>query len=132
MSLTILQRHDHDYEIDVPALGEAAVKTEEVRPGVTRYDLDGRSVYVLSGGALVNIAGGLGHPIEIMDLSFSVQALGCHTLATRELAPGVHQFPAELDREIATAKLASKGVTLDAVDTASADTLTGMLGEEWS
>jgi adenosylhomocysteinase len=120
----------HDHEIDVPALGEAAAEHEEARPGVTRYHLDGRDIYVLSGGALVNIAGGLGHPIEIMDLSFSVQALGCHTLATRELAPGVHQFPAELDREIAAAKLASKGIRLDSVDAASADTLAGMFDGE--
>lgn len=120
----------HDLEIDLPALDESAPHSEEVRPGVTRYALDDRDIYVLSGGALVNIAGGLGHPIEIMDLSFSVQALGCHTLATRELAPGVHQFPAELDREIAAAKLASRGITLDSIDAASADTLAGMFEEE--
>lgn len=120
----------HDHEIDVPALEAAASDAEEIRPGVTRYDIGGSHLYVLSGGALVNIAGGLGHPIEIMDLSFSVQALGCHTLATRDLAPGVHQFPAELDREIAAAKLASKGVDLDLVDTEAADTLAGMFHEE--
>lgn len=119
----------HDHEIDVPALDEAADESGEVRPGVTRYRLGEREVYVLSGGALVNIAGGLGHPIEIMDLSFSVQALGCHTLATRDLAPGVHRFPAELDREIATAKLAGKGIGLDTVDASSADTLSAMFEE---
>jgi adenosylhomocysteinase len=122
----------HDHEIDVPALDESATGSGQVRPGVTRYDLDGRPIYVLSGGALVNIAGGLGHPIEIMDLSFSVQALACHTLAKRELTPGVHPFPDDLDREIATAKLASKGISLDAVDAASADTLAGMFDEESS
>ena len=122
----------HDHEIDVPALEVATVTSSEIRPGVTRYELGDRYVYVLSGGALVNIAGGLGHPIEIMDLSFSVQALGCHTLATRDLAPGVHQFPAELDREIATAKLASKGIRLDSVDASSADTLSAMFDEETS
>ncbi len=120
----------HDHEIDVPALEDAADVCEEVRPGVARYRLGDRDIYVLSGGALVNIAGGLGHPIEIMDLSFSVQALGCHTLATRDLAPGVHQFPAELDREIAAAKLASKGIGLDTVDLSAADTLSAMFEEE--
>lgn len=119
----------HDHEIDVPALEETADDSDEVRPGVTRYRLGEREVYVLSGGALVNIAGGLGHPIEIMDLSFSVQALGCHTLATRDLAPGVHQFPAELDREIAAAKLASKRIGLDVIDASSADTLSAMFEE---
>jgi len=122
----------HDHEIDVPALDESATGSTQVRPGVTRYVLDGRPIYVLSGGALVNIAGGLGHPIEIMDLSFSVQALACHTLATRELTPGVHRFPDDLDREIAAAKLASKGITLDAADAASADTLAGLFDEESS
>ena len=51
----------------MPALEETADDSDEVRPGVTRYRLGEREVYVLSGGALVNIAGGLGHPIEIMD-----------------------------------------------------------------
>ena len=117
----------HDHEIDVPALVAAADAVDEVRPGVARYTLDGRPVYVLSEGALVNIAGGLGHPIEIMDLSFSVQALGCHHLATTDLAPGVHAFPAHLDREIASAKLASRGITLDHVDDDQTDTLSAIL-----
>lgn len=120
----------HDHEIDVPALERASSSSEEVRPGVTRYELGDRPVFVLSGGALVNIAGGLGHPIEIMDLSFSVQAMGCHLLATTRLAPGVHPFPRHLDQEIATAKLASRGIHLDAVDASNADTLAGMLTSE--
>jgi len=122
----------HDHEIDVPALEEAAKGSQEVRPGVTRYDLGDRKVFVLSGGALVNIAGGLGHPIEIMDLSFSVQALGCHLLATSELDPGVHAFPVELDREIAGAKLDSRGIHLDVFDSSTADTLSGLFPEERS
>jgi len=118
----------HDLEIDVPALATAALSADEVRPGVTRYLLDeDRPVYVLSGGALVNIAGGLGHPIEIMDLSFSVQALGCHLLARGELAPGVHPFPRELDNEIAIAKLESSGIALDRQETGQRDTLEGII-----
>ncbi len=122
----------HDHEIDVPALERAAGASKEVRPGVTRHDLDDRQVFVLSGGALVNIAGGLGHPIEIMDLSFSVQALGCHLLATSDMVPGVHEFPVELDKEIAAAKLASRGIRLDAFDSSTADTLSGLFPEETS
>ena len=68
-----------------------------------------------------------GHPVEIMDLSFSVQAMGCHMLAKGNLAPGVHPFPAELDREIATAKLKSCGIFLDPMDAAQQDTLHGVL-----
>jgi adenosylhomocysteinase len=118
----------HDLEIDVPALEAAASVIDEVRPGVTRYLLEeAKPVYLLSGGALVNIAGGLGHPIEIMDLSFSVQAMGCHLLAKESLPPGVHLFPAELDREIATAKLESRKIFLDPMETAQQDTLHGIL-----
>ena len=100
----------HDREIDVRALEELAGPAEEVRPGVTRYTLDGKRIYVLVRGALVNIAGLDGNPVEIMDLSFSVQALAAHHLAANDLAPGIHSFPAELDREIAQAKLATIGV----------------------
>jgi adenosylhomocysteinase len=100
--------HD-DREIDVEALGPG----EEVRPGVTRHELGGgRHVFLLVQGRLVNIAGADGHPVEIMDLSFSVQALAAHLLASVELPPGVQRFPEELDREIARTKLASLGVTL--------------------
>jgi adenosylhomocysteinase len=117
----------HDLEIDVPALRAAADAVDEPRPGVTRFRVGGRSVHVLSEGALVNIAGGLGHPVEIMDLSFSVQAMGLHTLVTRELAAGVHDLPADVDRAIAAAKLASRGIRLDAATEAQADTLTSLL-----
>jgi len=118
----------HDLEIDVPALRDSSTSAEEVRPGVTRFMLDGeKPVFVLAEGALVNIAGGLGHPVEIMDLSFSVQALGCHLLASGDLSPGVHEFPAELDEEIATAKLASEGIRLDVLEEGQSDTLSGLL-----
>jgi adenosylhomocysteinase len=104
----------HDREIDREALAQAAVQVDEVRSGITRYTLpDGRRVYLLVQGRLVNIAGGDGHPVEIMDLSFSVQALALHHLATNKLATGVHPFPAELDREIARTKLATLGIQID-------------------
>lgn len=125
----------HDLEIDVPALRDASTTEEEVRPGVTRFMLDGeKPVFVLAEGALVNIAGGLGHPVEIMDLSFSVQALGCHLLASGGLAPGVHQFPIELDQAIATAKLASQGIRLDLLEEGQSDTLSELLEADtwWS
>ena len=100
----------HDREIDVRALEELGGPGEEVRPGVTRFALDGKRIYVLVGGALVNIAGLDGNPVEIMDLSFSVQALAAHHLASHDLEPGIHRFPPELDREIARTKLATLGV----------------------
>ena len=99
----------HDREIDVDALGPG----EEVRPGITRHELlGGRRAYLLADGRLVNIAGADGHPVEIMDLSFSVQALAAHLIARGGLEPGVQRLPAELDREIARTKLETLGVEL--------------------
>ena len=99
----------HDREIDVGALGDGV----EVRAGVVRHGVDGKRVYVLVDGALVNIAGGDGNPIEIMDLSFSVQALSAHHLASGGVPPGLNAFPEQLDREIAHTKLATLGIELD-------------------
>ena len=95
-----------DREIDVGALGPG----EEVRPGVTLHDVGGKRVYLCVGGSLVNIAGGDGNPVEIMDLSFSVQALSVHRLAQGGLPPGLNAFPDELDRLIARTKLETLGV----------------------
>jgi adenosylhomocysteinase len=99
----------HEREVAVDALAQG----EEVRPGVTEHDLgDGRRAYVLAGGRQTNVAGGDGHPVEIMDLSFSVQALAVHLLAQGGLEPGLHRFPPELDAEIARTKLATLGIEL--------------------
>ena len=79
--------------------------TEHALPG-------GGHAYVLVEGRQTNVAGGDGHPVEIMDLSFSVQALSAHLLARGGLEPGLHRFPDELDREIARTKLATLGLSL--------------------
>jgi adenosylhomocysteinase len=84
-------------------------------------------VYVLADGALVNIAGGDGNPVEIMDLSFSVQALSAHHLASGEVQPGLNAFPDELDREIARTKLSTLGIELDHESEAQR-----RFAEEWS
>jgi len=103
----------HDLEIDIRALAAAAATPpKEARDGVVTYRLGDNDIHVLAGGALVNIAGGMGHPVEIMDLSFAVQALGAHHLVTAKLAPGLHTIPKELDDAIAAAKLSSLGVRL--------------------
>lgn len=130
-----LLRHDvvlanaghHDLEIDVTALA-AAGQAEQARDGVTSYRLAGKDVHLLAGGALVNIAGGMGHPVEIMDLSFAVQALGVHHLITSTLRPGVHTIPADLDDAIAAAKLASLGVSLGRARGDQADDFSGAEG----
>lgn len=111
--------HD-DREIDVAALQRLATSAEPVRDGVTEYRLpDGRRVHLLAGGSLVNIAGGQGHPVEIMDLSFAVQATAIHHLAAGAMPPGLHDFPAELDRAIARTKLTSLGIEIEPGDTES-------------
>jgi adenosylhomocysteinase len=99
----------HEREIAIDALGPG----EEARPGVTAHELPGGGhAYVLVDGRQTNVAGGDGHPVEIMDLSFSVQALAVHLLARGGLEPGLHAFPAELDAEIARTKLATLGIEL--------------------
>lgn len=110
----------HDLEVDVESLAQmvttarSASDEAEERPGVRTYQLAERAVHVLSNGALVNIAGGSGHPVEIMDLTFAVQGLGAHYLVNTALEPGVHVLPRAVDDSIAAAKLASMGITLDA------------------
>jgi adenosylhomocysteinase len=107
-----------DTEIDVPALEAMAKDVREARRQVTEYRLpDGRRLHLLAEGRLVNIAGGDGHPVEIMDLSFTVQALAIHYLARHrgELPPGVHPLPPEIDREIAATKLETLGIAIDSL-----------------
>lgn len=105
----------HDLEVDVDAFAEAADRIDALNEHISAYRVGEKTLNVLSGGALVNIAGGSGHPVEIMDLTFAVQGLGVHYLASTELPPGVHTIPRELDDAIAAAKLASRGIVLDQV-----------------
>ena len=103
----------HDREIDVPALAAEADEVIDARLKVKTYVLGERRVNVLVDGALVNIAGLDGNPIEIMDLSFSVQALSVHLLASGGVRAGLNRFPDELDDLIARTKLATLGIELD-------------------
>jgi adenosylhomocysteinase len=131
-----LLRHDvllanaghHDLEIDVDALTGAATACEQARDGVDTYRLGEREIHLLAGGALVNIAGGTGHAVEIMDLSFAVQGLGAHHLATTKLEPGVYVIPKKLDDAIAAAKLSSLGVRLGQARADQADDLASIEG----
>ena len=103
----------YDHEFDLSALREMAVGTREVRENVTEYEMsDGRRLHVLARGRLVNIAAGDGHPVEIMDLTFAVQALAAHHLTKNAagMPPGLHPVPPEIDEYVARAKLASLGV----------------------
>jgi len=115
-----------DVEIDLEALGELAVDTFEARDGVRAYEMaDGRRLNVLAEGRLVNLATpvSLGHPVEVMDQSFGVQAVCVRELLERgeEYGPGVHDVPDGLDREVAETKLAAEGIEIDELSDAQAE-----------
>ncbi len=105
-------------ELDLPALGELAAERRPVRPFVEEYRLgDGRRIYVLGEGRLINLAAAEGHPAAVMDMSFANQALAAELLArsarTGRMPPGVHRIPEELDREVARLKLESMGIAIE-------------------
>ena len=105
-------------EVSIPALDAAAKGKRRVREFVEEYALpDGRRLYLLGEGRLVNLAVGQGHPVEIMDMSFALQALCAAHLAkhSREMSPQVHPVPPEIDERVAKLKLATLGVRIDAV-----------------
>ena len=109
-----------DVEVNLEDLDDLAVDRYEVRDGVEGFELDdGRVLNVLAEGRLVNLAApiSLGHPVEVMDQSFGVQAVVVRELAANgeSYEPGVHDVPDELDREVAEIKLAAEGVEHDAL-----------------
>ncbi|REA06168.1 adenosylhomocysteinase [Haloferax sp. Atlit-6N] len=109
-----------DIEIDLDALSDLAVDEYEARDGVDAYELeDGRRLNVLAEGRLVNLASpiALGHPVEVMDQSFGVQAVVVRELVENGDAydAGVHDVPDELDREVAEIKLEAEGIEFDSM-----------------
>lgn len=106
-----------DVEVDMAGLREMAVECYEARHNIMGYVLpNGRTIYVLAEGRLVNLASGDGHPAEIMDMSFAVQALSARWIASQgDLAPGVYNVPRELDNAIARKKLETLGIAIDSL-----------------
>ena len=105
-----------DVEINIPELTEASVSNAVVRENIREFvQKDGRRLYLLAEGRLVNLAAGDGHPAEIMDLSFGVQFLSALHLIHhgREMEKGVHLMPEEINVEIANIKLKSLGIAID-------------------
>jgi len=103
-------------ELDIPALKKMSEEVRRVRPLVDRYRLkDGRSLYLLGEGRLVNLSGAEGHPASVMDMSFANQALGAEFMVqnAKDLERSVHVIPRELDQEIARLKLKAMGVEID-------------------
>jgi adenosylhomocysteinase len=115
-----------DIEIDLDGLSDLAVDVYEAREGVRAYEMDdGRRINVLAEGRLVNLAGpiALGHPVEVMDQSFGVQAVCVRELVENRDAydAGVHDVPDRLDREVAETKLEAEGIEIDELTDAQAE-----------
>ena len=103
-------------EVCMAELEAAAVSKQEARANITGYTLkNGRTVFVIGEGRLVNLAAGDGHPVEIMDLSFAVQALSAKYVLDNKgkLHAGVLKVPDEIDNDIASRRLAVSGISID-------------------
>jgi adenosylhomocysteinase len=105
-------------EIDIPALEALSVSHGLARDEVEEYRLgDGRRIYVLSEGRLINLAAAEGHPASVMDMSFANQALGSEYAVKNKgkLEIRVHRVPKAIDAEIARLKLEAMGVKIDSL-----------------
>ena len=105
-----------DVEINIPELAAASKSRRTVRNNIEEFvQKDGRKLYLLAEGRLVNLAAGDGHPAEIMDLSFGVQFFSAlHLLKHgKEMTKDVHIMPEEINTQIAEIKLKSLGVSID-------------------
>jgi adenosylhomocysteinase len=103
-------------EIDIPALESLAESRRIARPNVEEFELgDGRRVYLIADGRLVNLAAAEGHPASVMDMSFANQALSAEYVVgnAEQLERKVYDVPDEIDREIARLKLETMGVEID-------------------
>ena len=103
-------------EIEIDALAEMAKDKQEVRPLVDEYLMqDGRKLYLLGEGRLINLASAEGHPSAVMDMSFANQALSAAYMAQKghTLERKVYPVPADIDQEIGALKLSAMGITID-------------------
>jgi adenosylhomocysteinase len=103
-------------EIEIPALRDLAVETRAAREFVDEFTLaDGRRLYLLGDGRLINLAAAEGHPATVMDMSFANQALSAEWVVTNgaTLERRVYDVPREIDEEIARLKLATMGIAID-------------------
>jgi adenosylhomocysteinase len=118
----ILANSGHfDVEVSVRDLERLAKETRTVRTNVEEYSLpDGRKIYLLAKGRLVNLAAADGHAAEVMDMSFADQALAAEYLIKNKssLRPAVYKMPIELDREVARLALEAWGKRTDQITNA--------------
>ena len=115
--VSILSNAVHfDVEVDVAGLQALSVSHYEARNNIEGYALpNGKTVFLIAEGRLVNIAAGDGHPAEIMDMSFAIQALSAKYLVENRgrLKPGVVPIPSEIDTAVALKKLETLGIRID-------------------
>jgi adenosylhomocysteinase len=115
----ILANSGHfDVEIDIPALASMAKQRRKIRPSVEEFLLaDGRRLYLLGEGRLVNLAAAEGHPAAVMDMSFANQALSAAYLARegKSLEKKVYPVPRSLDQQVAAMKLRAMGIAIDSL-----------------
>ena len=123
----ILSNAGHfNVEVDMAALEKMAVKKYEARHNIQGYVMpDGRTLFTIAEGRLVNLAAADGHPAEIMDMSFAIQALSAKYLADNRgrLEADVVSVPREIDYEVARCKLDAMGVGIDTLSKAQAEYL---------
>jgi adenosylhomocysteinase len=102
-------------EIALEGLKQVAQGPTRVREFVDEWRLDGKRIFVLADGRLINLAAAEGHPASVMDMSFANQALAAEFVVQQatNLTKDVHRIPRELDAEIARLKLQAMGVTID-------------------
>ena len=102
-------------EINIAALEKLSLAKRSLRPSIDEYSLkDGRKIYLLGEGRLINLAAAEGHPASVMDMSFANQALCAEYLAKKGIdKPGVYNVPSVIDKEVGRLKLASMGITID-------------------
>jgi adenosylhomocysteinase len=105
-----------DVEVSKPGLDEISVSKRTVRANIEEYKTnDGRKLYLLGEGRLVNLTAGDGHPAEIMDTTFALQALSLQYINEhyKELSPQILNVPRTVDEKVATLKLQSEGIVID-------------------
>jgi adenosylhomocysteinase len=105
-----------DAEIQISALKELAVSTRTIRDFTDEYVMkDGRRLYLLGEGRLINLAAAEGHPASVMDMSFANQAMAAEYIVKNyeSLKNDVYAMPDDLDQEVARLKLAAMGIKID-------------------
>jgi len=122
----ILANSGHfNVEINIPTLESLANSKRRIRPFVDEYTLDnGRHLYLLGEGRLINLAAAEGHPASVMDMSFANQALCLEYMVGNSLKPRVYPVPEEIDKQVARLKLQSLGISIDSLTSEQQEYLT--------